>query len=176
MRLAVLPLLLLAACGERTPKTPMGQDAPTPVASAGADDRLQPGQWTLTTRVRSISGGNVTPEMRRQITTRPAAYDTCIPADEARVPDANFFVGGSTNECKYRDHDMLGGRMTATIACNATPGTVTTTMRGTYTATLLEAEATTVTSGTPEGDITQTATLEARRLGDCRTAQADVRP
>lgn len=176
MRLSVLPFLLLAACGERTPETPIGEDAPTPVASATTGDRLQPGQWTLTTRVRSVSGGNVTPEMRQQITTRPAAYDTCIPADEARVPDANFFVGGSTNECKYQNHDMANGRIRATIACNATPGTVTTNMRGTYSATLLEAEATTVTSGTPEGDIRQTATLEARRLGDCRTPQPDVRP
>ncbi len=184
MRALIFLPVLLAACGEGAPTSQapaargqarLGQEVARPVPSAATGDRLQPGQWTLTTRVRSVSGGNITPEMRQQITTRPAAYDTCIPADEARVPDANFFVGGSTNECKYGDHDMADGRLTATIACNATPGTVTTTMRGTYTATTLKAEATTVTSGTPEGDLKQTATLDARRIGECRAPQPDVR-
>lgn len=186
MRAIILLPFLLAACGQSAPvpapessvvqaQGSLGQELAKPVPSTATGDQLQPGQWALTTTVKSVSGGNVTPEMRRQITTRPASYDTCIPADEARVPDANFFVGGSTNECRYSDHDMKDGRIAATIACNATPGTVTTTMRGTYTATTFEAEATTVTSGTSEGDITQRATLEARRIGECRAPQADVR-
>ena len=183
MRVTILLPLLLAACGQAasTPDAsraqtdaPIGTETAKPVPSTATGDHLQPGQWTLTSRVKSISGGKITPEMRGQITTRPGAYDTCLSATQAGVPDANFFVGGSTNECKYSNHDMANGRLTATIACNATPGTVTTTMRGTYTATVLEAEATTVTSGTPEGDITQHATLEARRLGECRAPQADV--
>lgn len=173
--LIVLPFLLLAGCGNQAPETLNGQAVDAPAPSPRTADALQPGQWALTTRVTSLSGGNVTPEMRAQATTRSASYDSCIPADEAGTPDANFFMGGSTNECNYRDHQMADGKLRATIACNVTPGAVTATLDGTYDATTLKADATVTTTGMGGADTTQTAKLEARRLGECRGVEAQTK-
>ena len=173
-------LLLLAACNQAPASAPEAQAsaaAPAPVGtpvdrpSATRQDVLTPGQWELAQVTRSISGGNVTPEMRAALVGKTVAYDACIPADEAAAPDANFFAGGSTNECKYTDHDWANGKLSATIACNATPGTITMTMAGTYDPTTMVADATMVRTGAESGDITQKVQLKARRLGACRASQ-----
>jgi len=178
-----LPLLLvLAACNQAPASAPAAQasvpgTANTPVGtavdrpSATRQDILSPGQWELAQVTRSITGGNVTPEMRTAMVGKTVAYDACIPADEAAAPDANFFAGGSTNECKYTDHDWKNGKLSATIACNATPGAITMTMKGTYDPTTLVADATMKTRGAEGGDITQNVQLKGRRLGACRASQ-----
>jgi len=177
-----LPLLLvLAACNQQpaapvvqvpadgTVQTPVGTAVDRPAATR--QDILTPGQWELAQVTRSITGGNVTPEMRTALVGKTVAYDACIPADEAAAPDANFFAGGSTNECKYTDHDWKNGKVSATIACNATPGTITMTMNGTYDPTTMVADATMTTRGAESGDITQNVQLKGRRLGVCRASQ-----
>lgn len=173
------PFALLAAC-EQQPAAP----APTANVAAGTpvgtavdrpaatrQDVLTPGQWELTSTTRSVSGDNVTAEMRSQMVGRTAAIDACIPADEAARPDANFFAGGSTNECKYTDHDWKNGKLSATIACNATPGAITMRMRGTYDPTTLVADATMSTTGADSGNIEQSVQLKGRRLGECKASQ-----
>ena len=152
-----------------TVQTPVGTavDRPSPTRQ----DVLTPGQWELASTTRSVTGTNVTPEMRAAMVGRTAAYDACIPADEAMLPDANFFAGGSSNECKYSDHDWKNGRLSANIACNVTPGAIAMKMTGTYDATTMVADATMTTSGAESGNIVQTAQLKARRIGECRASQ-----
>lgn len=177
-----LPLLLLAACNQQpvaknevatvpagTVQTPVGTAVNAP--SATRRDVLTPGQWELASVTKSVIGDNVTPEMRAAMVGKTAAIDACIPADEAALPDANFFAGGSTNECKYTDHDWANGKLSATIACNATPGAITMKMIGTYDATTMVADATMSTSGAESGNIEQAVELKARRIGDCRASQ-----
>ena len=175
-----LPLLLvLAACDQPPAAAPVAVEASaqTPVGtavdrpSATRQDILTPGQWELASVTKSISGGNVTPEMRTALIGKTMAYDACIPADEAAAPDANFFAGGSTNECKYTDRDWKNGKLSANIACNATPGAITMTMRGRYDPTTMVADATMTTSGADGGDIVQAVQLKGRRLGECRASQ-----
>ena len=178
-----LPLLLvLAACNQQPAAAPVVQNAAegtvqTPVGTAvdrpaaTRQDILTPGQWELAQVTRSITGGNVTSEMRTAMVGKTVAYDACIPADEAAVPDANFFAGGSTNACKYTNHDWKNGKLSATIACNATPGAITMTMNGTYDPTTMVADATMTTRGAENGDITQNVQLKGRRLGACRASQ-----
>jgi len=177
-----LPLLLvLAACNQQpaapiaqapadgTVQTPVGTAVDRPAATR--QDILTPGQWELAQVTRSITGGNVTPEMRTALVGKTVAYDACIPADEAAAPDANFLAGGSTNECKYTDHDWKNGKLFATIACNATPGAITMRMNGTYDPTTMVADATMSTTGADSGNIVQTTQLKARRLGACKASQ-----
>lgn len=177
--LAFVPFALLAAC-DRQPAAPppaANGSAETPVGvkvdrpDATRQDILTPGQWELASTTRSLSGGQVTPEMRAQMVGKTVAYDSCIPPDEAMLPDANFFAGGSTNECKYTDHDWTNGKLSATIACNATPGAITMTMNGRYDRTTMVADATMTTSGADNADVTQNVQLKARRIGDCRPSQ-----
>lgn len=180
MTRALPALLLLAACNQ-PPSTPQAQQAagaaPAPVGTrvdapaATRQDILTPGQWELASTTRSVSGANVTAEMRKATVGKTAAIDACIPTDEAALPDANFFAGGSTNECKYTDHDWKNGKLSATIACNATPGAITMRMTGTYDATTLVADATMTTSGAEGGNIEQSVQLKGRRLGQCRPSQ-----
>lgn len=157
------------ASAEGTIQTPLGTAVDRPAATR--QDILTPGQWELAQVTRSITGGNVTPEMRTALVGKTVAYDACIPAEEAAAPDANFFAGGSTNECKYTSHEWKNGKLSATIACNATPGAITMTMNGTYDPTTMVAEATMTTRGAEGGDITQNVQLKGRRLGVCRASQ-----
>jgi len=176
--LALLPFAILAACDQQpatpapkvgTVQTPVGVKVDRPAATS--QDQLTPGQWELAGTTKSITGRKITAEMRMAMVGKTAAYDSCIPADEAGLPDANFFAGGSTNECKYTDHDWKNGKLSATIACNATPGAITMTMNGTYDATTMVADATMITRGAEGADVTQNVVLRARRLGECRASQ-----
>ena len=183
-----LPLLLILAACNQAPAAPTAQPAQsvaagsvqTPVGiavyrpSATGQDVLTPGQWELAQVTKSITGTNVTPEMRTAMVGKTVAYDACIPAEAAR-PDANFFAGGSTNECKYSDHDWKNGKLSATIACNATPGAITMTMKGTYDPTTMVADAQMTTSGAEGGNIVQAVQLKGRRLGACRASQNTLR-
>ncbi|CAA9493248.1 MAG: hypothetical protein AVDCRST_MAG91-654 [uncultured Sphingomonadaceae bacterium] len=63
---------------------------------------MTPGQWELASVTKSISGGNVTPEMRTALVGKTMAYDACIPADEAAAPDANFFAGARRTSANTR--------------------------------------------------------------------------
>ncbi|HZF43858.1 MAG TPA: hypothetical protein VEZ48_10665, partial [Sphingomonadaceae bacterium] len=84
-----LPLLLvLAACNQAPASAPAAQasvpgTANTPVGtavdrpSATRQDILSPGQWELAQVTRSITGGNVTPEMRTAMVGKTVAYDAC---------------------------------------------------------------------------------------------------
>lgn len=184
-------VLLLAACGQEpaapptpeptTLKTAGVAGAQTPIGTAidrpspTRQDILTPGQWELASVTKSITGGNVTPEMKRALIGKTVAYDSCIRADEAALPDANFFAGGSSNECKYTDHDWQNGKLSANIACNVTPGTITMRMAGTYDPTTMVADATMSTRGADGGDITQAVQLKARRIGECRASQNTLR-
>lgn len=177
-RAALLLPFVLAAC-DRQPvapprangnvQTPVGVAVDKPAATR--QDILTPGQWELASITRSVSGDNVTAEMRKAMIGKTAAIDACIPPDEAALPDANFFAGGSTNECKYTEHDWRNGKLSATIACNATPGAITMKMTGTYDATTMVADATMTTSGADSGNIVQTTQLKGRRLGACKASQ-----
>jgi len=179
--LLLLPLAFLAACDQQpaapapanrpagTAQTPLGSAVDRP--SATRQDILTPGQWELASVTRSITGGNVTSEMKTALVGKTVAYDVCIPPDEAALPDANFFAGGSTNECKYTRHNWKNGKLSATIACNATPGAITLTMAGTYDSATMVADATMTTTGAQSGDMTQKVQLKARRLGTCRASQ-----
>ena len=183
MTRALPALLLLAACDQAPATAPTVQAAAATVVAqapigtavdrpaATRADVLTPGQWELASVTRSIRGANVTPEMRGALVGKTVAYDACIPPDEAAAPDANFFAGGSTNECKYTRASWTNGKLDAGIACNATPGAIAMTMKGTYDPTTLVADATMTTSGADGGNIVQAVRLKGRRLGACRASQ-----
>lgn len=177
----LLPFVLIAACEQQpaapppptvaagTVQTPVGTAVNRP--SATRQDIITPGQWELASVTRSVSGDNVTPEMRAAMVGKTAAMDSCIPADEAALPDANFFAGGSANECKYTNHDWKDGKLSATIVCNGNAGANTMQMSGTYDATTLVANATMKTSGADSGHVSQSVQLKGRRIGECRASQ-----
>ena len=93
------------------------------------------------------------------------------PRRRGRRPRRELLRGGSTNECKYTDRDWKNSKLSANIACNATPGAITMTMRGRYDPTTMVADATMTTSGVDGGDVVQAVQLKGRRLGECRASQ-----
>lgn len=168
------PLVLaLAACGngdarsvdaENQARAAMAAAAAKPVAGP---NMLAPGQWETKTRLRSIDQPGMDAETRRQLLGEDTSIDQCLPPEEARRPDANFFAGGGGSECSYTRFNMRGGKIAAVMGCNAGPGSITLKISGTYTPTSYQLDAATTTSGVPGAPASTTARLSGTWLGAC---------
>lgn len=173
-----LPLAALAACGQE----PQGSVAEenkerAEAAAAPADpDALIPGRWETKSSIGSVSNSGLTAEGRGQVAAQESALDQCLEPEEARRPDANFFVGGDSGECEYTKLVMAEGRLDATMSCTATPGSTTITLAGVYTPISYELDASATTAGTGGAAQTTTARLSGTWLGPCGDPDAQRAP
>jgi len=166
--LMILPLALLGACEQpQATATPKNDERPRQAALAADTNLLQPGRWETKTRIDWVDKAGLTAEARREILNQESALDQCLPDNEARRPDANFFAGGDGSECEYKRLAMQGGLVDAVMSCTATPGSIELAMTGTYTRTSYSLDATATTLGVPGAPLRTTAKLEGNWLGPC---------
>jgi hypothetical protein len=164
--IALVPLLVLAACSEGA--APTKQDAEAPPA-----EQLSAGQWEMTTEVTRLTPRDKgapaikTPEGSRSTTS------SCVAEADVKKPQPALFAPEGS-ECSYRDIYMSGGRLNATLACSRAGlgGTIATNVNGSFTATTFEGDATSETSLSGDGDVRIDAKLTGRRTGDCTAAPA----
>ena len=164
--IALIPILVLAACSEGA--APTKQDAEAPPA-----EQLSAGQWEMTTEVTRLTQRDKgAPAMKTPEGSRSTTSSCVAEADVKKPQPALFAPEGS--ECSYRDIYMSGGRLNATLACSrpGLSGTIATNVNGSFTATTLEGNATTETSLSGEGDVRIDTKLTGRRTGDCTAAPA----
>ena len=161
--------LALAACGCNGDKAADGNAADGNAASAGggsAAAQMQPGLWEITTTVASINVPNmpagVTPPLPPPTTVR-----TCLTPEQAAQPNADFLTGsGESGGCTYESSSMSGGRIEATVQCNADGAQMRSAMNGQFTPDSYEVTQR-VTTSAQGMNMEMESRTTGRRVGDC---------
>lgn len=170
--IALTSALALAACQSG----PAGETDQVP-EDEGADEvvgallqPLRPGLWELRETVGDVASATISSEEREEIEADPAnrgaARTVCLPPDYADRPPAAFWAGNET-PCSYDEVTMTGGVVTATISCNATPGSLTLTIDGEYDETALDVASTSARRGTGADDVTVNGRIRGEWRGEC---------
>jgi Protein of unknown function (DUF3617) len=172
-----LPIALLASCKEQAPSIDAENKERAEAAAQRADpNALMPGKWETKQDIQAVHKAGLNAESKEDIRRTEASIDQCLPPEEAKRPDANFFAGGDESECEYTKFAMQGGKLNATMSCTATPGTITMTLNGTYTPTSYLLDATATTSGIPDAPMRTTAKLVGTWLSACPDEAAQRAP
>lgn len=118
--IALMPLLLLAACGDGA--TVDKKDASTAeVAKSVADAgmKLKPGRWEMTMNFKKFDIEGMPPEAKQamqQMMAESRTFNSCLTKEEAERPDGGFF-GQQGEDCRYDSFTMGGGKIDATMTC-----------------------------------------------------------
>lgn len=138
------------------------------MGAKGADrNALRPGRWETKQEIRTINKPGMDPQSKRDILGTSSSLDQCLPPEESRQPDANFFAGGDGSECQYTKFAMQDGKLDAVMSCTATPGSITMTLKGTYTPTSYRLTAVASTSA-----MNTSAVIAGTWLGPCPNPSA----
>jgi hypothetical protein len=155
-KLALASLAVLAACSE-------GGDPAEKKESAQAALKMQPGQWETTVEVTEMTMANKSmPSMKGgQKTT----VSSCVTAEQVEKPGASVF-GASKGDCKYSNFYMRNGRINAAMTCRQAgmPGTVSSSINGTYSADSFESEVSTTSYMGTAGDFKMMAKVTGKRV------------
>jgi hypothetical protein len=166
--LFALPLAALCACSSEAPQPSLddqNQERAEQVAKTADPDAFVAGRWETKTEIGGASNSGLDSSGKKQLAAQTSALDQCLPPDEVRRPDPNFFAGGDASECKYTRFAAANARLDATMVCTATPGSITITLAGSYTPTSYALDSSATTSG--PSPMTTTAKLSGTWLGPC---------
>ena len=162
--LALLPLLMLAACsgGE-------DQAAAEAKAKAEAEKNLQlaAGQWQIATEVtRLTEQDNGAPAIDTPVGTKHEE-SACVADGEGKKPAPVLLAGSEDYSCEYGNFYMSGGTLNAQLNCKRTglSGEVRMTVDGTYTADTITAEQSLSTFLPGSGDVSIQSKLTGRHIG-----------
>lgn len=164
-RLALIPLLVTAACSDAT------ADQETPKVEVA--EALQPGQWEISREVtRLVATDKGKPALDQEVGSH-TTFSHCLTAADAEKPDATLFAGIEGETCEYKNFYMSRGRINVSIACTPPDlgGQVMRTIDGKFTADSIEASASADTYFGAYGDVSIAAKLIGRRIGECAPDQ-----
>jgi hypothetical protein len=135
------------------------------MASAAEMPKVLPGEWLTTMTTRMTTMPNVPPKvaaMLRQRQGKPHLIRHCItPADAARGPESAM----AETDCKMRNVNYGGGRMSAETVCNNDGRVTRNKMSGTWSPTAYDMEGAMSSSGGDEGPMAMTMHIEGKRVG-----------
>ena len=155
--------ILVSGCGgESAPQNNAAAAAETPTAGQ------YQASWTVTS-LRSVDKTTPATNLKDKATGTSTA---CVDASGAIDP-ALFAEDG--DECTIANKYVRNGRVSMDVKCSreGVGGEVRQSISGTYTADGIEAEASTTTYLSGNGDYAMTRTFTAKRGGDCAPAPAD---
>lgn len=155
---AAMTAALLAGCtgGAKEEAAPTG-----PVS-------LQAGQWEIKTVVesgRNLDKGKAVFPIEAGTTE---TSKVCLAVADVAKPQPTFFVPAMTS-CTYTNDYFSDGTLQAQITCqkDGMSGAIGATVRGTYTATTLDAQQIVETRLASDGDVSITSKFTGKRIGDC---------
>jgi hypothetical protein len=157
--LAIVPLLLLAACGDAG-----GANQATNVQPAAAE-RIAPGQWALDSEVTMFAKADQgTPAIDMPQGTHASA-SVCVGAGDP--PPALF--AGDGYDCHSDSVYARNGRLAVTLTCTkeGLSGNILMSLSGDFTGDTIEYDRSVRTSLVTDGDVTFTQHVTGRRTGDC---------
>lgn len=132
---------------------------------------LRPGLWEIEEHAGDVSQATMRAEEAEEIEGTSTARTVCLPANYSDRPHADFW-GGADNACAYDRFRMADGELEAALSCNATPGTITIALDGTYSETGFDLAATTTRSGSGD-DVTVNGRLLGSWRDDCTAEEAE---
>lgn len=154
---ALIPLLLVAACGDTGDGT--DKQAKTKAASLSA------GQWELASEVTAFSAVDQgPPRIDTPVGTR-ATETVCV--GEGRLP--SVFLTGDGFRCSQDNYYVRNGRLNVTLRCtrDGLDGAIAIAADGRFEADSSEFTREIQTALAGEGDVQISQRVTARRTGDC---------
>ncbi len=151
----------LARAGE-SDETPSG----VPVNSPDVVEDMTAGEWEVRSRIISLDGPMVTPEVRTA-TMRDGdrSEKFCMSTEDLRNIPRNIgsqFKGA----CDISNATLAAGKMASEASCKLPNGTAKTRANGTYSAKSYRMESRSVTS-IPQGELTAVSEVTGKYLGPC---------
>jgi hypothetical protein len=170
--LALLPLLMIAACSDGGDQ--VAGDAKAK-AEAAKNLQLAAGQWQITsevTRLTEQDGGP--PAINTPVGSRHET-SACVTEGEGKKPKPVLLAGHEDYECEYSNFYMSSGTVNAQLNCRreGLSGEVRMTVDGTYTADTITAEQSISTFLSGNGDVNIQAKLTGRHTGPTCAPAAD---
>lgn len=165
MRLwAIAAVGLLAGCSD---------GAPQGAKKAAKADALQAGEYVMTAKVTALRSTDGTTPLTQLKLGDENVIKGCIAADGALDP-ALFAETGDA--CTATNSYVRGGKLSVQLSCarEGAPGQVLPAVDGQFTADSFDGTVVTITYLTGPGDYSLTRSVTAKRVGECRAAQAPV--
>lgn len=174
--IALLPLAL-AACESKpsvsAENASVAEVAAKVKAAGGQAMQLTPGRWESTVTIDRVDIPNMPPEvmanMKKATAGKVAA--SCLTAEQAKKPAAEFFAGKDRKDCRYDHFTISGGQLDAKMTCGDADGKAVVTMKGAYAPETFRVAMTTEAAGsarTPAGSMSMAATIDSKRTGECK--------
>ncbi|MES1974124.1 MAG: DUF3617 domain-containing protein [Pseudomonadota bacterium] len=143
--LAAAPLLLLPAASGTLP--------------------IQPGKWQTTVTILDVQMPSAPPGVSAGIRGQPPQVATACVTPQQAAAGPRTVLQASRGKCQYTNFSAIGGRLNAVMTCGFASGAMTVTSNGTYTATSLDLNGTSVMSGKMR--MTMRTHTIGRRIGGC---------
>ncbi|MBC2776464.1 DUF3617 domain-containing protein [Parasphingopyxis marina] len=175
--LAALAPFALAGCGDSEPEMPYETELVENRVQTGelAEQPLRPGLWSLSETIGEVDQATMSGAQEAEIEAdgdrRGNARTICLPVEYADRPPAEFWAG-SGNACQYDEFRMADDALTARLTCNATPGSITLALDGSYSETGFDLAITTMRTGTGSENITVNGRLEGEWRRECTAEEA----
>lgn len=165
----------LAACGSKpsvSAENASAEEVAAKVKAAGGQAAfLSPGHWDSTVTIERVSIPGMPPEIAAHMKQVMAGKvsGSCLTAEQAKKPGADFFGGKDRKDCRYDHFDMGDGKLNARMTCGGEGGSAIMTMGGTYGPDSFKLAMTTETKGGagPAESMTMAATIDSKRTGAC---------
>jgi Protein of unknown function (DUF3617) len=133
--------LLLSGCGGSKDVSLKNASMAEVAKASQASGQIDPGQWTSTVEVVSISmpgiagpEGQIAQAMFKNMIGQKQVTDRCITPAEAVKPPEDLLSGKGSNLCRFVTFDLAGGKLKAQMSCmaKAQGGGMTMAMAGNY--------------------------------------------
>lgn len=136
---------------------------------------MKPGLWETRVTFTEIhaKGLNVKQEKKllKDISNQLSGR-SCLSAQQARKPEAKFFAGGHSNDCKYRKFVIADGRLDMSVGCSMKAmATIDMDMQGQVDSTKLDLDITPEVRLPIIGQVMLRGKAKGRYLGICESAK-----
>lgn len=153
----------LAACGREEGKSARSEAIPSLP--------MKPGLWETQVTFTDIQAKGLNAKQEKKLLediSRQLSGRSCLSAQQARRPEAKFFAGGHSHDCKYRKFVITGGRLDMSVGCSMKAmATIDMDMQGPVGATALDLNISPILRLPMLGQVTLRGKAAGRYLGVC---------
>ena len=167
---------VLAACNKgpdvNVKNASVGEVAEKVREAAGSGSLVEPGKWQSKVTVLDVDMPGMPPQFAQRMKetigkVQAATTETCLTEADVKKPKEDFFAGRNKN-CRYDHFTMSGGTIDAVMNCKAEQGgTMTMTVKGTYSSDSYDATMAMDMAGGRQGGMHMKSRIESHRLGQC---------